>query len=1067
MKKQITTPKNRYLIKKWRIISMSLLSVVLLISYNLLPATAALKNERGRMAITSGNNIAQGKMVSKADIPVNGKITDQKSSEALIGVSVKVKGSNNGVSTDANGNYSFNAPENGILVVTYLGYETTEVPINNRGTINILLVRSNTSLDEVVVVGYGSQRKRDITSAVSTINMEDIGETPSRGITQLIQGQAPGVVVRQQDGRPGAEFQVRIRGIGSLGAGSEPLYVIDGFALGTSTGQNINPNDIESISILKDAAATAIYGARGSNGVVLITTKNGKDGQTNLNFSVDYGIQNIPDSRKVTVLNGVEFAQFKKDVFMDQIRYFQKREPTIDEVPLGYRYPEQTKYSTNWFDEILNKNAPYTDYNLSLTSGQGAIKSMVSLGYYKEDGAVIKTDYDRFSARSNIGGNINKFISMGLNLSGTFSRQNLANTDGRGAIIGQTLIMDPREPMYDTDGTMRKYIGGSDGVFGYPNPVFLLNNVIRKQDIADVLSNGFLEFSLLENLKFRSSINARLNYNRANGYVPSTIGAGTAAGLSGAPPRIATGSASTGELTNYSADQILSYAPKISENQKLDFLAGFTAQEEKVKGISGTGNTFPDDLVPYLGAAILRSSNSEEFGWSLLAYIGRMNYSYKDKYLFSASIRREGSSRFGEKNKYGNFPAASIGWRVTEENFMPKFTWLSDLKFRASLGKTGNNNIGNYSSLSFLNTNNYILNNAIAAGVTVGSFANSSLEWEKSDQLDIGMDLSLFNNKVIITGEYYKKITNDMLLPISIPAVSGFTSSLSNIGKVENKGFEFAVDYRAKWGKLNIRNSSNIAFNRNKILAIKGPNDALYSGGFYGGYNVQKVGRPIGMIYGYKKLGIFNTQDEIDKSPRQDGVIPGGMRFLDADGNGEVTYDTKDMVEIGNPNPGFTWGHTLDMDFKRFDFNILLLGVQNVDIYRNIEASTMNMDGVFNVLDKAKDRWRSPQNPGSNPNAKNSQGGTNYFKWSRESSERYVYDASHLWVKNVSLGYALPKIKNVSNARLFISVTNLALFTNYPGNNPDVSQRGTIQGGNDDEAYPVPRTFAMGAKLNF
>lgn len=1013
------------------------------------------------------------------DQKITGRVLASTNGTPLSGVTVKIKDKKTATTTNADGSFTINAPKGANLQFSYVGYLLNEVTVGNNANLEVKMDASNEEgLDEVVVVGYGSRRKRDITSAVSTINMKDIGEAPSRGITQLIQGQAPGVVVKQKDGRPGGEFEVRIRGIASLGAGSDPLYVIDGFAMGTSAGQNINPNDIESISILKDAAATAIYGARGSNGVVLITTKNAREGQTSLNFSIDYGVQNIPKSRRVTVLTGSEFAQFKKEVFEDNIRYFKKREPTLDEVPLNFRYPEQTKYSTNWFSEILHNNAPYTDYNITLASGKGPITSVLSIGYYKEDGAIIKTDYERFSIRSNIGGKVNKFITMGWNTSATYSRQNglnqngindrnSNNTNSRNGIIGQTLIMDPREPVYDSNGVMRKYIGGIDGVFGWPNPVFLLNNVTRKRNIADVLSNGFVELAILKNLKFRSSINVRLNYNNYREFIPSTIGTLLGSGLSGAPPRIATAQENTDQLLNYSADQLLTYAPEIGGNHKIDFLAGFTAQEETARGVSGSGNTFPDDLVPYLGAAILRSSNSFQEGWSLLAYIGRVNYSFKDKYLLSASIRREGSSRFGAKNKYGDFPAASIGWRVTEEKFMPKFSWLTDLKLRASVGKTGNNNIGNYSSLSFLGIDNYILGNAIAAGKVVTSFANSALEWEKSSQVDIGMDLSLFNNKVVVTAEYYNKLTNDMLLPISIPAVSGFTTSLANIGKVENKGYEFAVDYRAKVGRLNIRNSFNIAFNRSKILAIKGPNDALYYGNFYGGYNVQKVGRPIGMIYGYKKLGIFNTQEEIDKSPKQDGVIPGGMKFLDADGNGEVTYDTKDMVEIGNPNPAFTWAHTLAMNYKKFDFNILLIGAQNFDIYRNIEASTMNMDGVFNVLDKAKDRWRSPQNPGSNPGAKNSQGGTNYFKWSRESSERYVYDASYMWVKNVSLGYALPKIRNISSARVFVSVTNLFLFTNYPGGNPDVSQRSSIEGGNDDEAYPVPRTFAIGARLNF
>jgi TonB-dependent starch-binding outer membrane protein SusC len=558
-----------------------------------------------------------------------------------------------------------------------------------------------------------------------------------------------------------------------------------------------------------------------------------------------------------------------------------------------------------------------------------------------------------------------------------------------------------------------------------------------------------------------------LNYNAFKEYVPSTIGASVASGTAGAPPRIATARDITDRLFNYSFDQLLTYNPKIGEDHKLDAMLGFTAQEENVYGIDASGNTFPDDLVRYIGAASIRSANSYENGWTLMAYFARANYSFKDKYLFSASFRREGSSRFGEFNKFGDFPAASIGWRISEEPFMKDIPVINDMKLRASWGVTGNNNIGNYPSLAFVGINNYILNNSFAPGKVISSFANSSLKWEKSDQLDLGLDLATFNNKLTFTFEYYRKLTNDMLLPVSIPAVSGFTTSLDNIGQVENKGIELSVDYRSNLGPVNFRTNVNISANRSKILAIKGANDMLYYGSFYGGYNVMKVGRPIGMIYGYKKLGIFNTQAEIDAWAKQDGVIPGGMKFADTNGDGVVSYDTQDMVEIGNPNPDFTWGWTVAADYRKFDLNILFVGAQNFDIYRNIEASTMNMDGVFNVLTKAKDRWRSAANPGTNPNDKNSQGGTNYFKWSRESSERYVYDGSHIWLKAVTLGYTLPKMKSVfSDARIFFTANNLFLFTNYPGNNPDAGVRGGTELNNDDESYPVPRTLAVGLKIN-
>lgn len=1006
-------------------------------------------------------------LYAQQNLTISGKVVAASNGSALSGVTVTVKSTQNATTTNDDGNFSISAPQGATLIFSSVGFQQSEVKVSSNTSLTIRLIAADKGLEEVVVVGYGSQRKRDITAAVSSVNIDDLGELPSRNVTQMIQGQAPGVVATQRNGTPGGEFEVRIRGIGSLGAGSSPLYVIDGFAVGTSVGQNLNPNDIQSISILKDASATAIYGARGSNGVVLITTKSAKAGQTSLNLSVDYGIQNVPKSRRIKVLNGPEFAQFKKDVFMDKIRILEHREPTIDEVPEGYRHPEQTKYSTNWFNEILHNNAPYTDVNLTLSSGKSDVNSLLSVGYYKEDGALKVTNYDRFSARANISGKVRNFITLGLNVNGSYTRQNQASTDGRDAIVGSSYLVDPREPAYDENGKIRPFIGGKDGVFAYPNPLFLLENYSKKRDIADVLSNAYIEVAILKNLKFRSSVNIRLNYNTYKEYKPSTIGRGLTTGTSGAPPQIASAIEINDRLLNYSADQLLTYTPNIGDNHQLDFLAGFTAQEETVKNIRGDANTFPDDLTPFLNAGAIRSSSSAEFGWSLLAYLARANYAYKDKYLLSASFRREGSSRFGLQNKYGDFPSASVGWRISGEQFMSGVSWISDLKLRASYGKTGNNDIGNYNSLSFLSANNYILNNSFAPGAVVSAFANSALQWEKSDQTNIGMDLSIFSNKVTVTAEYYNKLTNDMLLSVSIPAISGFTTSLTNIGKVQNRGVELAINYREHIGEVNVRTGFNIAFNKSKVLEINGANNILWFGSFYGGYNVHKVGRPIGMIYGYDKIGIFNTQEEIDKSPKQDGVIPGGMKFRDADKNGEITYDTKDMVEIGNPNPKFTWGFNIDGDYKRFDFNVLFMGAQGFDVYRNIEASTMNMDGVFNVLDKAKDRWRSAENQGTNPTDVHAQGGTSYFKWSRESSNRYVYDASYGWVKNVTIGYNFPKTKFVNNIRVFVSANNLFMITNYPGNNPDVSQRGSTQGGNDDEAYPVPRTFAIGAKLNF
>ncbi|GEP96704.1 SusC/RagA family TonB-linked outer membrane protein [Chitinophaga cymbidii] len=997
-----------------------------------------------------------GTHVFSQQVSVKGTVTGPDKAP-VPGVTVLVSGTRTGTTTMANGQYAIQAKAGDTLVFQFIGFETEKVTVGTSPLINVQLSLSNQGLNEVVVLGYGSQRKRDVTAAISTIDVSKLRDVPAANVSRLLQGQAPGVTVKQNSGAPGREFSVVVRGLGSLGAGSRPLYIIDGFPVGTSVGQNLNPNDIATVTILKDAVSTAIYGARGSNGVVLITTKNAQEGKNSMMISANYGIQNIPESRKTKVLNGPDFAQFKKDIFMDKIRYFEHREPSLDEVPLDFRYPEQTKYSTNWYEEILQQNASFQDYNVTFSGGKGDIRSLVSLGYISQEGALINTSFKNYSVRANIGGKINSFINMGLNTNISYSKENAYITEGRDNLVGAALLLDPREPVYNEDGSYNSYIGGHDGVFGFFNPVQFLNEVERGDESGDILSSGFVEFSFLRHFKFKTALNARLKYDSYKQFVPSTI-----AGINAPPPRDASEADNSYRTINLASDQLLTYDNNFGQHH-VDVLAGFTAQEETVKGIDGGGSQFPDDLTPYLSNATLKTVSTTEYSWSMIAFFGRLNYSFRDRYLFSATFRREGSSRFGSANRYGSFPAVSVGWRLSDEPFMPEMPWLNDLKLRASWGVTGNNDIGNYTSLPLMALNNYILNNNFVGGKVISAFANPELRWERSKQLDVGLDLSAFDGKLNFTAEYYNRITSDMLLPIQLPAIAGFTTTWSNVGKVRNRGVELGIDYRTRIGEVGFNGNFNISFNRNKVLEIQGANDEIWNGTMYGDYNVSKPGRPIGMIYGYKVLGIFQNQAEIDASPTQDGAIPGVYKYEDVNGDGVVSYDQTDMVEIGNPYPKFNWGLTLGADYKNFDLSVLLLGAQKYDLFRQIESSTMNLDGVFNVGVESKERWRSESNPGAGKI-----GTTNTWKWSRESNSRYIYDASHMWIKNVSLGYTIPKSTlGFSQVRLYLSTDNLFLITNYPGNNPDVDNNGGTNPGLDDEAYPVPRTFSIGANLSF
>ncbi|WP_149273114.1 TonB-dependent receptor [Pareuzebyella sediminis] len=994
---------------------------------------------------------------------VNGTVSDSQG-VPLAGANIVEKGTTNGVTADFDGNFSIQlSDDEAVLIVSYIGFATKEVPVNGQDTLSIELEESASGLEEVVIVGYGTKRKKDIISAVSVVDLEEVKDVPAASVERMLLGQAPGVNVLSNSGRPGQDLDISIRGMGSLGAGNDPLYVVDGFPLQSSAG--LNPNEIESISILKDAASTAIYGARGSNGVVLITTKQGKEGKVSVTLDVNTGIQNVPNNRRYDMMNAVEFGEFQRTSWIDKYIAANGSEPAESEIPIGIRNPENNTISTDWMDEIL-ANAPlFKKYDLSIAAGNEKTKSLITLGYMDQDGVVIKTNFERFNIRAKVDTKITDKITVGLNVSGSKTNERIIGEDSRHQPVGLALWVDPREPVYNPDGSFNDYLGDNDTpgdlIFNSANPVQILHEQKTTLNTGRLIANGYAEIKFLNDFTFKSTLNGILVNTRYNQFTPSTL-----SGFSwNAPaPNDAVLNESYSETFNWSSDQLLSYDKVFNDVHSLNVLLGYSAQEATVRSINGNGLKFPDDEIRFLQQAESLTATSAESSWSLLAYFARLNYDYDNKYLVSATYRREGSSRFGSNTKWGDFPAVSLGWRVSEEGPLQNIAWLDDLKLRASFGVTGNNDIGNYTSLSTLGTANYILGGSFAPGKILSSLSNANLGWEESNQFDYGIDLTMFKNRLTFVAEYYKRTTEDMLLAVNIPVITGFETTFTNIGKVENSGVEFGLNYKTNiTDNLKFRSNFNISFNKNKVLEIDGDNDEIRTQSFYGATSVSKVGRPIGMFHGYRNLGTFSSQEEIDASPTQDGAVLGSFIYEDTNGDGEVSYDTQDWVEIGNPHPEFIWAFNMGLDYKAFDFNIVFTGAQNYDVFSQIESTTMNMDGVFNVETRAANRFRYTTR---DPNATIPT--SNFWKWEREANSWYVHDASHVWLRNVSLGYTIPvdQIAFLDNVRVFFNGDNLFLFTDYVGN-PQVNARGGIRPGIDDAPYPLPSTMSLGATFQF
>ncbi|MDF9796402.1 TonB-linked SusC/RagA family outer membrane protein [Catalinimonas alkaloidigena] len=1005
--------------------------------------------------------------ISYAQTTVNGTVTDLEENSALPGVNVLVKGSTTGTVTDVDGNYTLTVPAgSNTLVFSSVGYETAEVEINGRNTINIDLAPDLQSLSEVVVVGYGTVKKSDLTGSVASIQGESIKEFPVSSIDQGIQARAPGVQVTQASAAPGGGVSVRIRGSNSINSGSEPLYVIDGFPIypdnsaygvgGSRQPSNImstiNPNDIASIEILKDASATSIYGSRGSNGVVLITTKRGKAGESKIDYDGSYSVQTI--ANKIDVLNGGEFATYLNTLEQSQGGAPIYSQAEIDAIGEG----------TNWLDEVTRPGS-IQSHQLSFTGGSEKMRYAVIGNYFDNEGIIENTNFSRYGIRLNLDNSaLNDRLTISNSWSFNRTNSNNAPTDqgGPGGIIITALGLDPSIPVRNDDGTYA--LASYDGRF-LTNPLQELEYVTDSDINNRVLGNTGFTFKIIEGLSFKTSIGADiLNASRTTFYPVenSRLGRDRAGELTKA----------NRNSINILNENILSYNRQFNEDHSINVVAGYTFQKEVNEGMSATNRGLSASSVDQAtlgGGTDIQIPFSSRREWLLKSFLGRVNYNLMERYLFTFSFRRDGSSRFGAANKWANFPSVAFGWRVIEEEFFQNSglsTAFSDLKLRTSWGITGNSEIPVYNSQANLNEYNYVFGGNLVLGLADARLSNPDLRWESTQMFNIGLDLSFLQNKLNLTADYFYNTTEDLLLYVTVPSSLGFSSILKNSGSLENKGFELGLNYIAidrqdlRWDI-----SGNISFLRNKITDL-GSSTPFFSSSTSGHLGIDgswvEAGNPIGVWRGYRYIGLFQTQEEIDNNPSRSGDQPGYPRYQDTNEDGAITPD--DYIIMGDPNPDFTWGLTTTLNFKNFDFSLFLRGVEGSDV-RNLQQSEIG-DGVQKINQIASiltDSW-TPDNPdASRPVIDGNRDFANSFR----DSDYFIEDGSFLRVQNISLGYTLPVSNFIRNARFYVSAQNPLLFTNYSGFDPEVNNRGqnNLNRGDDYDAYPRSRTFTVGINL--
>ncbi|HEV7350907.1 TonB-dependent receptor [Telluribacter sp.] len=982
------------------------------------------------------------------DLTVTGKVTDENG-ETIPGVSVTVKRTQRGTITNVDGSYSLSAAPGATFVFSFLGYVSQEIPVNNRSTINVSLRTDTRALDELVVVGYGTQRRIETTGSIASVKADELTQLPVTNVAQGLQARVSGVQINQNTGAPGGNISVRIRGTNSINGNSEPLYVVDGIQISNGGGINdvsplstINPNDIESVEVLKDASASAIYGARAANGVVLITTKRGRAGATRVSIDSYYGVQQA--TKTLDVLNAAEFAQLDNEIYKNN----------------DYPDPSSLGEGVNWQNIIFQK-APIQSHQLSINGGNEKTQLALSANYFNQDGIIINSNFKRYSYRLNLDHKITDRFKIGTSILGSYNISNgvdagsttigdaaVVTTSVLGAAIGAPPTLQP----YRADGSIFPF--GEQGKGQYREVVNPLNftEVLRQRDIKRTLVNLFGEYEILPGLSYRASFNADLQNRLDDYYSPISI-------INRADINDNSGSASksNSNFIGLLHESIVSYNRKFNEVHSLRFTGVFASQIENSNNNSISATGFPNDATrnEALQLALNRNVSSSRSQQRLDSYMGRVNYGFRDKYFLDLTARIDGSSKFGTNHKYGFFPAISAAWRLIEEPFLQDVNWLSDLKLRASYGITGNaGGISPYQSLATVGSGGgYNLNNAYLTAISPSGIANPDLRWEKSAQANFGVDISMLNNRISVIMDYYHKQTNDLLYVKTLPLSSGYSSITGNYASLENKGFEFATNAIILNGPVTWSVSGNLTANRNKLLDLDG---GTTQERFVTNFSILSVGQPLGVFKTYVFDGINQTGDAI--IPGYDGRI-GGHKVKDLNNDGAI--NAQDQTITGNPNPNFIFGASTNLGYKNFDFSAFLSGSQGNDIYNASHLSFETPLGHRNQFKGLVNRW-TPTNP-NNQYVSAFQGGR------LPITDYPVEDGSYVRLKNITLGYTLPAIKGISRARIYVSGNNLLTLTKYSGYDPEVN---TYAGSNtaigiDNLVYPQAKSFLGGIQVTF